>query len=193
MLHEFPAPFIGWYPVENHTQIKDELLPKIYSHATKKQDCFKRQCTGLNSAPTTTFYHQSFDYFTDDILNSIVWKPLNELFKEKQLQPTPIQSDVTGLWWNIYERGDSAAIHRHLSADFTGIYLLHNEEPNKTVFYNPGQPAPNYPHLIESYTTEHITEGHVILFPSYLLHYVLPCEKHRVIVSFNVATFSVLL
>lgn len=192
MIHNFDAPFVAWYPVNNHQQIKQTLLPKILSHSNKKENCFKRQFqTGLLSSATTSFYHQSLDYFTDDILNAIVWQPFDAMLEEKQYNVGPTHSDIIGLWWNVYERGDSASLHRHSSADFTGIYLLHNEEDNKTVFFHDEVGQPNFPKTNALYHTNHITEGYTILFPSHLLHYVEPCEKNRVIVSFNIATAGV--
>lgn len=188
MIHNFPAPFVAWYSIPNHQQIKQQLLPHIYSQTSKKQECFKRQyATGLLSGPTTSFYHQSFDLFTDDILNDIVWKPFDEMMTEKQYQ-FKTESNLISLWWNVYDRGDSAKIHRHSAGDFSGIYLLHNEEDNKTVFFHDEVGQPNFPKEDALYYTSHITEGHVMLFPSYLAHYVEPCEKNRVIISFNLVT-----
>ena len=178
MIFNFETPFVAWYSIPNHQEIKQELLPKIQSDSD--------YIIAPGNAKTN-FLNQSLKHFNSSILNSIVWKPFDEMLQEKQLSPTPSESNLTEIWWNIYSPGDHALTHKHINSDFSGIYLLHSQESNPTVFFH-DTPSCYYPYAQEPYTTEHITEGHVILFPSFLQHSVSPCIKERVIVSFNIKT-----
>lgn len=178
MIHNFEAPFVAWYSIPNHQEIKQQLLSKIQSD------------NDYILAPgnaKTNFLNQSLKHFTADILNSIIWQPYDQLLEEKHLSPTPKESNLKDIWWNVYSPGDYALTHKHINSDFSGIYILHSEEDNPTVFYN-DTPSCYYPYGQDPYTTEHITEGHTILFPSFLQHSVSPCKNDRVIISFNIQT-----
>jgi hypothetical protein len=90
------------------------------------------------------------------------------------------------LWFNKYVPGSFARPHEHYSVDLSGIYIVHSEEPNPTIFkqhVNVG----NWRYLKEDYTTEDVKEGSVILFPSHLQHWTLPCKAQRYIISFDIS------
>jgi hypothetical protein len=52
---------------------------------------------------------------------------------------------------------------------------LHLTDENTTVFELSG----------EIYSTEHITEGNVIIFPSFLTHWARPCNNERAVIVGN--------
>lgn len=178
MIHNFEAPFVAWYSIPNHQEIKQQLLPKIQS---------ENDYIIAPGNAKTNFLNQSLKHFTADILNLIIWQPYDRLLEEKHLSPIPKESSLKDIWWNVYSPGDYALTHKHINSDFSGIYILHSEEDNPTVFYN-DTPSCYYPYGQDPYTTEHITEGHTILFPSFLQHSVSPCKNDRVIISFNIQT-----
>lgn len=181
MYHDFHAPFVAWYPVQQHHQIKSILLPQLNNHESAQKE---------SGGALTTFFSSTKDnisYFTKEILQHIIWHPFDEMLKEKTFFPPPTESMVKHLWWNQYSPGDYALAHHHTNADFCGIYLLDCPEDNTTVFH-PHTATCQYPFDLGSYFTDHIKEGHTLIWPSYLMHSAIPCKDNRTIVVFNIQT-----
>ena len=191
-IHFLDFPFVAWYPVLNHDEIKEKYVSIIQEH--KEQ---------IESYPTSTLDNTVSSYFErhqhnplkqQDLTDAIIWQPLDKLFTEfpfqnLSLEQQPKQSNITDIWWNYYYPNGFARPHKHNTSDFSGIYLLHNEEPNTTSFIQTsGESQYNYQQ--RNYNASDITEGHVIIFPSYLMHYTTPCTKNRIIVAWNVVTQS---
>jgi len=182
MHYIYPADFIFWTPVTNHKNIKRELLPVIKKNLinTEKAQVNKWLCD-VNT-----------EFFSDDnkhikYINLIVdeiYPALDKMFNEINLK-APKTSNVTSIWYNHYNISQGQEVHSHVGdgSVISGIYLLNLEEENKTVFYSS---TANHVLCKATKTTENITEGNIILFPSHLLHYVLPCEKERTTIAFNI-------
>jgi hypothetical protein len=188
MIYEFDAPFVAWYPVPNHQQIKDKFLPLIQQHRDSIKSDPK---TFSNNSHSSYWCRQEENILINkQLLTSIVWNPLDTLLKEKPLDPTPSDSMLTSIWWNYYYPGGYTHPHKHVTSDFSGVYIMHLDEddPNTTSFIQTSGESPSYPFARKNYSTEHVTEGHVIIFPSYTLHYAAPCRKDRVIIAWNVVT-----
>lgn len=178
MIEFFQPQFVFYSATNNHKQNKNYILDHL-----NKQDAYR---SNVGNAITT---NGSFDLspFTPDILNDIVWSPLDLMFNELQPPYQPVNSKLQSIWWNYYQPGEYTEPHKHVDADFSGIYLLHLDEPNTTSFYSNGNSGPSP--LFEQYIhTNHLTEGHVIIFPSRLLHYTKPSIKERYVVVFNITT-----
>jgi hypothetical protein len=134
---------------------------------------------------TTTYYHQKYSYFTNDILEDIIWKPLEQMHEEKNISK-PQGYNLDALWWNNYTSGGRTKVHKHERADWSGIYLLHLEESNTTTFYSQYGEAPNSGYMNQHKVMDNATEGDVIIFPSFMQHCGDVCTKNRIIVSFDV-------
>ena len=98
----------------------------------------------------------------------------------------PEKFEIDGFWWNNYQAGGNTRVHKHSRSDWSGIYLLHLEEPNTTTFIAQYGEAPNTDFMNKNKTMDEVTEGHVMIFPSFLLHYAQPSVKNRIIISFDV-------
>lgn len=210
MLLNWPAPFLFWTEVNNHNEIKKTLLPKIKEQVSnpkyynKPLQMRRPGDSRWDCEVVTTFFDRDDDdvknLFTKDIMRDIIASPMKELFNDPMcLVPVkPTKTNITEIWYNHYESEYFQEIHAHHGATFSGIYLLELNEPNTTVFYNnmggfqysrlpgTGDLEPENRHkLMGMYTTEHIKEGNVLLFPSEFSHSVRKSTTSRTTVSFN--------
>ena len=184
----FPEPFVYHYVVPEHIRIKQELQPKLESFYQKHSQEKKYRWTNdsfISSKMCTNFNEASLqkNWYTQEHLQAIVWNSLDELLKK--LNAKTSKCKLSMFWWNVYQKGDSAPMHNHGSFGISGVYLLHLNEANKTVFfYNTRALLKNDQDLIH-YQTDKVAEGTVLLFPSSLNHYVNPAETTRMTISFN--------
>ena len=97
-------------------------------------------------------------------------------------------------WANICKNSEGLHPHCHPNSWISGIYYVTNN-PSPTVFLNPLNPLTKQGILVQSSTPEfepkqwggNFSAGDMILFPSWLHHYVIPQENYkRVTISFNV-------
>ena len=179
MIYEFDSPFVYWTEVNNHKTIKDSLVPTI--KALSKSDTNTVTVDGSISS----YYHQTYPYINKSMLTDIVYNPVQQKIEEKGFDK-PEKFEIDGFWWNNYQAGGNTRVHKHSRSDWSGIYLLHLEEPNTTTFIAQYGEAPNTDFMNKNKTMDEVTEGHVMIFPSFLLHYAQPSIKNRIIISFDV-------
>ena len=121
---------------------------------------------------------------SEEEYNNIIWDPFSEMLRDPNLHilHKPEESRLETIWYNVYR--DNKCWHQphtHPSSTFSGIYLLHLEGENGTVFSQLGH------HLFQqNYDTSERTEGEVIIFPSSLQHTVASFGDHKVSISFNI-------
>jgi hypothetical protein len=134
----------------------------------------------------TNYTHASIQktWYTENHLQKLVWSPLDELLE--QLKFKSGRCKLNTFWWNVYQKGAFAPIHNHGPHGVSGVYLLHLNEPNKTVFFHNRRDLLRYDEDLQHYTTRHVKEGTVMLFPSSLNHYADPAETTRMTISFNI-------
>jgi hypothetical protein len=178
MLYEFDNPFVFWTKVNNHDKHKEYLLPKIES---TPDDRVVHQ-----DGSRTSYFHQQYDYFNEELINDIVWEPYEQMMREKNVGERPPHFALSALWFNDYESGGKTMTHKHNRSDWSGIYLLHLEEPNTTVFYAPYGEAPNTNYMNKYKVMDQCVEGDVMIFPSFMLHAANVCTKRRVCIAFDI-------
>ena len=178
MIHEFNAPFVFWTKVNNHKKIKDTLVPIIKTISNNDNS------TVTVDGSTTTYYHQTYSYFTSDMIDDIILKPIEQMHTEKNLNRS-LRFHLDALWWNNNTSGGRTKVHKHQHADWSGIYLLHLEEPNTTTFYSQYGEAPNIGYMNQHKVMDNAVEGDVMIFPSFMQHCADVCTKNRIIVSFD--------
>jgi predicted 2-oxoglutarate/Fe(II)-dependent dioxygenase YbiX len=183
MNHQFLTDFVFWDSVPNHHQNKDILLPLIMQNLEKTQG---KQKGKWRCEVNTEFFdslenHQKYI----DLIVSCIYPALDNMLKEIPMI-TPKTSKVVSIWYNYYEKGSTQEVHTHTSKEctFSGVYILKTNEINKTVFYSYGSSLIKYSNA--SKQLKEAKEGDIILFPSHLLHYVLPCESERITIAFNI-------
>ena len=178
------SPFIFYCDVPNHIEIKENY----YSHL--KDVIHESDDTTVDrwNCNVKTTFNLFVDCLWDDyFLDSVVWKPIDQMLEEVDLNFYPTQSKISDIWANFYKGGEFQETHDHVGKGhnlFSGIYILHQKGPNKTSFF-----MNNYgilDHHINTSDMDDIKEGTVIIFPSNLLHYVNPVEDERCTISFNI-------
>ena len=185
MIYLFPGDFIFWSSVKNHESIKQSLLSMISNNlsATSDNQRYKWLCD-----VNTEFFNQNVFKYLPLITNQI-YPSLDKMFLELQNLSNnfkvPKVSTVTQIWYNHYEANGNQEVHSHAGSSFSGIYILNLNEENKTVFcsYN----ASMFIAGTEVKQLKEAKEGDIIIFPSNLLHYVLPCEQTRDSIAFNIS------
>jgi uncharacterized protein (TIGR02466 family) len=185
----FPAPFVYHYNVPEHAQIKQELQPKLESFYRKhhEEQLYKWDTRKVHQSGVCTNFNDALlqrDWYTQKHLQAIVWNSLDELLSKLKYKNKKCK--LVEFWWNVYQKGDSAPVHNHGTFGISGVYLLHLNEPNKTIFFSKSKALlKNYTDIID-YSTNEVPEGTVMLFPSSLSHHVEPAETTRMSISFNV-------
>ena len=101
--------------------------------------------------------------------------------------------EITGMWANKLNAGDSHAPHTHSNNFLSGVYYLHTSENSSPIqFFDPRAQAhvlkprntPNW--LNASMMQYNATEGKGYIFPSWLSHWVPTTEDKRISVSWNI-------
>lgn len=103
--------------------------------------------------------------------------------------------EITGCWANINASGASHAIHSHPNNFLSGIYYVHTHPGADSVsFHDPRLQAGIIRPPVTELTSQNtdqvavtVSDGMLLMFPSYLAHSVAPNEsdKLRISISFN--------
>jgi uncharacterized protein (TIGR02466 family) len=124
---------------------------------------------------------------------------LNEVHKELGLKNSKMQV-ISNIWANINDRGSFNVPHLHASSCFSGVYYVKGDEKSGSLkFRNPNLPLEyavlkddiETPNGFNSGSWKIIPEpGKLVIFPSWLLHYVEPSQsdEDRISISFNSMT-----
>ena len=201
-IYNLPHECVYWSRVEEHDDIKSELLPKIQGidrECVRDDNPYPKYKFRTNIKNTDTFIIE------DTILHKVVWKHVYDFINKLDFHMVSPHELHVKYWYNIYQDGDFQEVHHHKDITtknenyvefclISGIYILDdkNEKQNiifgtPTTFYNPFTP----PGLIKEFHTEKIDdikEGTVLLFPSTLEHSVLHKNSKfpRTSIAFNV-------
>lgn len=198
MHYAFPYNFVYWEKVVNHQEIKEKyynnIILKNKNNIQKKNEWIGDLKTSYNNNDLNKCLYEN--YFT----SNVIWPYFDNMLVELCNNiPLPIESYISEIWYNVYEKGNFQEPHQHDRNyrnvsdkvhvnSYCGIYLLHLEEKNTTVFYE----EPPIPCSIDNsginFLTDFMEEGNVILFPSGLSHYVLPSKTDRCTISFNITS-----
>ena len=184
----FPGPFILVYEVKNHLKIKSKILSYIKNlDELNVSDNFQNLKTSYYNSKNNDFEKKILN--DGEIIDNVVWEPIDYFLENNPffIQSKPENSILRNMWFNYYENDSFFSTHTHPGSTFSGIYLLHLEEKNNTEFYFSGSGNSNYQYV--NYRTEHITEGHVILFPSEVFHSVPKVNSKKITISFNVNSY----
>ena len=114
--------------------------------------------------------------------------------------------NLLNIWYNLYMDGEYQEEHDHLSTEhisrehFSFIHFLSFDkmQHNPPIFADPMKSLRSLSIELDknNYSSKYepnIEEGDILMFPSYLRHYVLPCKKSdypRITISFNIELLS---
>lgn len=179
--------FVFSTQVKNHKAIKETLLPLIVENLENTKN---KQLGNWFCDVNTEFFDagQSVTKYLN-LITSEIYPALDLLFQELPNLQRPKTSTVSHIWYNHYATGGTQEVHTHTKSKghppaLSGVYLLELTEPNPLVFFSPA--AASNPFVKEALKTEFAKEGTLLLFPSSMPHYVLPCTSKRTTVAFNI-------
>lgn len=184
--------------VDNNNQIKNLLSSNIIRNShhldipdgwitNKIKTSFKNEPKGME------LFYKDAQYLK--ILSEKYTTCVNKIFDKEFL------IDIKRIWYNVYTNGEYQEEHDHLSgpfnqSHFSCIHFLsfNSEEHHSPVFCDPLSQLRNLSLEFESndYRKKYIPkieEGDLLMFPSYLNHFVPPCKKTnypRITISFNI-------
>ena len=206
----FPANFVYWESIGNHDKIKPVLINKILNNDKKCEN----NNTGLENAHTSYNYSQTKignQHFTPpEFYTDLVWNPVKNLIKKLSSLKMINEVDISSLvidndWYTKYDDNGSMVLHAHINQQPTYynnklhksfvslIYILHDENVRNSTRFKalPGSPplsTGSQKELIyDTSCNSEIKEGVVMVFPSSLLHEVVPVKiPGRITIAINV-------
>lgn len=201
-IYKFPYDVVYWSQVEDHDEIKSELLPTI-------QKLDKRNIDNGNPFYGSRF-RSNYDYpetfiIDDTLLHKIVWKHVYGLIDNLDFDLVEPSKLSINYWYNIYDGGNFQEQHNHMDIKtmtedeiefnmISGIYILDDKSEHQNILFGScdkafppfGIPCKFTQFAMKSF--DDVKEGTVILFPSTLNHSVLHenSKFSRTTIAFNV-------
>lgn len=124
------------------------------------------------------------------ILVNHILKSTTSVLEKQQYQYDKIE--ITNMWSNTLNSGESHPPHTHSNNFLSGVYYLKAGNTSPIQFFDPRPAAHvlqprNTPNFINSSMVEFDSiEGVGYIFPSWLSHWVPPTREQRVSVSWNI-------
>jgi hypothetical protein len=195
--YHFPSEFVFWDKVENHDEIKKEILPKILEDSKNKK----------NNPFSACKFNTSFKHNDKPDLNVMNKKMFDVIIFYLEKMFKTINFNVGKLiikngWWNVYDEGEFQEEHSHVGPPtylhgdifypaLSVIYILHDENEKSSIVFRKDGPFPLMePHeklILKTEDIKEIKEGTILIFPYNLRHLVKPCIKPgRVTLSYNI-------
>ena len=192
----FPTNFVSYKEVENHAEIRAQILPRILHYAERYKSKKEYMWDSSTKSSMITTYNTGVDkdissLILEKYIRNIVWDLFKEIVDYAGVMKFE-DAGVTNLWWNYYNPGDYSELHDHSNSvpgtpNYSGVYFLDLKEENTLEFYSPvlssTHPITSTCHTMR---TEDLKEGMVCIFPASLLHQVKPVSKRRITISFNI-------
>ena len=134
-----------------------------------------------------------------DLWNQEIFKPLLE--KATSITQSIIadisqerpQMVIRSMWGNINPKGGMNFTHIHPSGWMSGVYYIQLSKDNNTINFEDPRPARMMDFQRsclskDEYFTHHVEVGDLLLFPSWLPHFVTPntSNENRISISFNI-------
>ena len=179
----YPVDFFFWTKAKNHARNKEKLMGMVEStlKETASDHEGKWPCV-VNTEFFAMLDGKAHDYWW--LIQEELYPAMDAMFDEMPELTVPKRSTVVETWYNRYEEGYSQDVHAHTARTLSGIYLVDLQEENTTAFFSYGATS-NFFVNAQKRAAEAV-EGDIILFPSHLLHYVLPSKKPRTTIAFNI-------
>lgn len=181
--HVFQSEYVFTAQVTAHDVLKKALLSKVMERLPETEG--KQKKTWFGDVNTEFFDSQAHLQKYGEVVALAVYPALDAMVKTMGFR-APKFSQVTEIWYNYYEANSFQEVHSHSGGGknvLSGVYNLMLDEPNKLVVYSQNA---SYSSFVKPAHQVLAGEGDIIIFPSNMLHYVLPCEKPRVTISFNI-------
>ena len=102
--------------------------------------------------------------------------------------------EITNMWINCSQKGDTHAIHNHSNNTFSGVYYPIESKSQTPIMFQDPRPASGVwqprKTKVNTLTTTLMSFAQRkdlgLIFPSWLMHYVPPATSPRISISWNV-------
>jgi len=175
-------------------------LPIWYSDVDIDLEPLKQKCLELKSLSSGRQYSnrggwQSDDFFFTDHpeLEELTQKITTELDNACQDVNENFKLKINNAWLNINEKGNSNARHVHPLSIFSGVFYISGTEQAGNIVFEHETGIEHY--AINHFGSDLLTgtvryapvPGRLLIFPSWLHHYVEPVQDDstRISISFN--------
>ncbi len=143
---------------------------------------------------------KNYKYHTDDKLHNMsYYENLRDVVLDanrdylKKLEYRYDHLEITGMWANYLNEGDTHPPHTHSNNFLSGVYYLKSGKNTSPIqFFDPRvqanvlQPR-NKPNIINSSMIQFDSvQGTGYIFPSWLYHWVPPTNEKRISISWNI-------
>ncbi|AOV60356.1 2OG-Fe(II) oxygenase superfamily domain containing protein [Synechococcus phage S-CAM9] len=158
------------YKLEQHSQIKDELVKSIREHGIR--------CAKYDGSVDSTVFT---DFHSTEPCReySEIFVPHLQGFLKEILNRTGCGSIDYFWWYARYIQNGEHSWHVHPRSHLSAVYYVRLEEPgDATEFYDPSGLTSFQPN---------VEEGDIIVFPSYLPHRskFIESNREKIIISMN--------
>jgi uncharacterized protein (TIGR02466 family) len=179
--------------------ISTDLLSSI-DNKSLIEYCYQLKNSSLGRIKSNGFGWQSHDIDDDHQqiknLRDEIFKRISYLHKEYGFK-TPAYHRISNTWININELSSFNRPHVHAESLFSGVYYVQAEENSGDLVFL--HPATTHQYHVNEKTIDKFTDfnssvfiikpeiGKLVLFPSWLVHYVEPnrSSADRISISFN--------
>ena len=117
MLFQFPSPMIFSHVIPDHAGVKEYLMEYIDFDVEGNGLSYDSKRT-WNCDVTSSFFRAApLEFLTTEIVNKIVWEPLQQFSTETPSHQGVCFTDLSllGLWYNRYLPGQHQEAHRHVA------------------------------------------------------------------------------
>jgi len=185
-----------------HTDIKAWMLENVYPNFEKN---------GPNEVSRNLYssYFSGAPKIDNTLFSELYSKDIIKFLDKIGLSKNDGWETKLNFWYNLSTKGSHQEVHDHLGGPMPISYaaihyvLFDKDEHASTVFYHPltqilkcTQPTTNdqlkLPDYKEFQKLLDVEEGDLIIFPSYVLHSVMPqaSEKLRITTAFNICIYD---
>ena len=190
----FPSVF-HWCEVSNFEYVRDTLINFAYEEKEKYPESLIKSNGGGWHSPDNIYSTY------DNPLHHIVKSALTTFFANSEIFVENVDFAISALWVNINKKGNFHYNHLHPNSDFSGVLWIKVPDENSEIGF---QSPNNYnqwrsTQIYKSDFRDTIglepswsftpSEGNMLLFPSSIMHKVLPneSEEDRIAASFNLS------
>jgi len=173
----FNIPIWGYVLQDQHYQVID-YLDYILKMKETTESASKSNFGGWHS-PCNLYEHNIFKEFTSTVLNIV--KDITKPYARSN------EFEFLEMWAMVNTKYNYNAHHVHEGIISGVFYLQVPEDSGRLILSNPAVRSQNHPIRNKDYPIQPERLA-LILFPSWLEHYVEPCksDQQRVAISFNI-------
>ena len=180
----FPTNF---YTADLFNEHQNQKYKNFLMELSKRIEGERRSNRNGWQSDTLLWKENVFKPLLDEALNA------TRMIAKSLSNKEPPQMVVRAMWGNINPKGGFNFTHVHPSGWLSGVYYIQLPEENNEIVFQDPRPARMMDFqrsslITDEYFSHHPKVGELLLFPSWLPHFVSPntSDQNRISISFNV-------